>query len=300
MARLLLLLVPLLLAGCDDEKKVGYAPTATPVRLGMLSDDEPVRTEPALAIGTEGERSLRVAIPLRPLSCEALAKAYPKRPEGEFIDLWLRRPLEADGTEGPWSVRSLYLQDHREGRGLITRGAMIDDVLALPDGHKLVGLELAAQDQKRLWTWTGDLVVKDCGRVPRPEPDHPQPELSISLSGQRIPIHGATLRPEAGKLYVRLTRAPHGCNTVFTEGYDFYLDFAFEGEPPRLAFAALQGDAFPADPSGSLGRESFVVESDAPLAGSGDLELTLRGKLELGSYPLVVAGKALVKRCTLP
>lgn len=298
MERRSLWLVLLALAGCDDETKRDAMPTATPPQKGLSIDDAAVATHPALAIGTEGETSLRIVVPLAPLSCEALRAAYPDRPVGEYVDFWLRRPVEADGRPGLWAIRSAFLQDHRAGRGLTTRAALVDDVVAAADGKELRGLELALQDRARLLNWTGNMSVRDCGRAPRPETDRPQPDLDVTIAGETIAIHGATIRPEAGKLYLRFTRAPHACSTVFTEGYDFYLDVALEGDPPRVAFAALQGDVFPGDPAGSKGKESFVVKSEDDLRGTGEIDVTLGGKLGLGDYTVSIEGTAKVLRCT--
>jgi hypothetical protein len=291
-------LLMLALVACDDDAKRGALPTASPPKEGLLVDDTAVTTHPALAIGTEGETSLRVIIPLAPLSCEALVKSYPERPIGEYVEVWLRRPIEADRRPGVWAVRSAFVQDHREGRGLTTRGAMVEDVVVMAGSQRVKGLELALQDRGRLFTHSGDLEVRDCGRAPRPELDRPQTELKLTVAGEPVAVRGASIRPEGGKLHLRLTRAPHACGSIFTEGYDFYLDLVLDEDPLRLAFAALQGDVFPDDPSGSQGKESFVVKSEEDLRGTGEVDVTLAGELGLGQYRIALDGTAKVLRCT--
>lgn len=298
MARRPWLILPLAFGACDKRDPAQALPTASPPQVGLHVDDAPVTTHPALVVGTEGETSMRVTIPLAPLGCDQLLAGYPERPTGEYVDFWLRRPIEPDGSAGPWAVRSAYVKDHRDGRGLTARGAMIDDVVAASGGQELRGLELALQDRKRLFTFSGDLSVKDCGRAPRPEPDRPQGELALSIAGEPVVVRGASIRPEGERLHLRLTRAPHACASVFTEGYDFYLDLALEGEPPRLAFAALQGDVFPDDPSGSKGKEELVIESEGALRGTGEVALRLKGALGLGPYRVTLDGSVTALRCT--
>lgn len=301
----------LLLMACED-KSTKTAPTAAPPRKGLYEGDSKLPHQPALAVGTEGESSWRVTIPtgIGGVDCEGLLGAYPERPRGAAyaIDFWLRQPLETDGQAGPWGIRSCFAYEKDgEGRGMTMRGGLVDDAAKTGERLRVQGLELAVQDQDRHFVYTGDLPVKICGRKKRAEPDRPQPELKLSIADLPIEVHGASLRPEAGKIYLRLTRAPHKCGSVFTEGYDFYLDLALDGAEggdeekppePKVAFAALQGDLFPGDPSGSQGKEAFKVEPSDAMTGTGAVDVRLDGKLELSGYPITMKGKVSALRCT--
>src|SRR5205823_6621701 len=114
----------------------------------------------------------------------------------------------------------------------------LEDVAVTGDALIIKGLELALQDRggerAPVTQYRGDLRVTMCGRVPRKEPDRPQPKLELRIAGRPFEVHGATLRSEGGKHYLRLTRAPHRCDTAITEGYDFYLDLAIAGDPPKV------------------------------------------------------------------
>lgn len=307
----LILSLGLTLGACGD-RGTKTVPTAAPPRKGLYEGDRPLPHKPALAVGTEGETSWRVTIPtgVGGIDCDDLLEAYPERPRGApySIDFWLRQPIESDGQAGPWGIRSCFaFEKDGEGRGMTMRGAMVDDAAQTGQTLKVSGLELAAQDQARHLLYTGDLDVKICGRKARPEEDRPQPELTLTVADLPIEIHGASLRPEAGKIYLRLTRAPHRCGSAFTEGYDFYLDVALDDAKggdeetppaPKIAFASLQGDVFPGDPSGSTGKKDFKVEPKGALTGTGEVEVALDGTLDLSGYPVAMKGKVEALRCT--
>jgi hypothetical protein len=306
-ASLLVLLVSsAVLGGCQDPKKDAppVAPTG-PIE-GLSIDDVAVETGAYLAIGTEGEQAWRVTLATADLSCEQLTKAYPERPEGlagKRIDFWLMQPLLTDGQLGPWTFRSAYVMDPDGERGLTTRGAQLDDVVPTPDGITVKGLELACQDQRAMVMWHGDVQAKSCGRVARKEEGQAQEGLSLKIAGRSFAIRGATVRPQGKNFHLRLSRAPHSCNSIFTEGFDFYLDVVFsggdeEGEQPTLKFASLLGDIFPGDPAGSKGKEAFVLQTAEPVVGEGDVEMTLKGTLDVGGYPTSFDGKVKARRCT--
>jgi hypothetical protein len=290
-----------LCTGCDGAKSHGGdAPTAAPPakprgpHLVIADADAPV--ESMLAVGTEGESAWRVTLGTGKLDCDALRAAYPGRPNGgKQLDFWLSQPVGADGGRTAWAVRGLRFRDARGDRDVTTQGAMVDGVDARPDGLAVAGLELAAREGDRMVGYSGDAAVKTCGRVPRPEPDRPQPELTLEVAGERIAVRGATLRHEGPRRVLRLTRAPHACETIFPEGYDFVVDLVVGGTPerPKLEVASLQGELFPEDPSGAV--VDFEVSStlDAP----GEVELVLRGKLDLRGWPVRLDGKVRALRC---
>ncbi|MEM1034692.1 MAG: hypothetical protein AAGN82_30410 [Myxococcota bacterium] len=294
-------------AACNPTPTAEANPTASaPPRVGLYEGDARLAHGPALAVGTEGESAWRVTIPTGSggVSCASLLEAYPERPEGAdyALDFWLRRPIEPGGEAGPWDIRSCYAYDEDgRGRGLVTRGALLADVDASAETLKLRDLELAVQDRMRHLLYTGDLEVKICGRKPRAEAERPQPELRLTIDGTVIEVRGASIRPVGNKKHLRLTRAPHACGSAFTEGYDFYLDVAIDpagDEGPRVAFAALQGDVFPGDPSGSRGKETFALSADGDLGGTGEVTLSLEGTLDLSGHAVALKGKVNALRCT--
>ena len=90
---------------------------------------------------------------------------------------------------------------------------------------------------------------------------------------------------------------------MFTEGYDFYLDAAFAGgdeedKPMKLEFVSLMGDIFPGDPAGSKGKETFTLEAEEPVVGTGAVEMKVKGKIDVGGYPVTLDGKVAALRCT--
>jgi hypothetical protein len=176
---------------------------------------------------------------------------------------------------------------------------MLDDVLVSGDSVIVKGLEVSLQDRsdKGLVQFQGDLRARHCGRVARKEQDRPQEKLKLSIGREPITVRGASLHPEGKSHYLRLTRAPHACDSAFTEGYDFYLDLALVGDPPKLKLGALLGDVFPDTASGSKGKEAFDVKTDSPLSGTGELRVTLKGALELGGYRVVLDGEVNALRC---
>lgn len=293
------------LGGCDEPKKKPL-PAAPKVIEGLSIGDEPVKAESLLALGTEGESTWRITVASDKVTCAQLIEAYPGRPEGlkgTRVDFWLMQPMEPDGSRGPWSFRSAYISDEEGERGLAASGAGLEGLDAGLDTITVKGLELACQDRKAMVMWNGPLKAKNCGRVPREEEDRPQEDLKLTIAGETIPIHGATVRPQGDKFHLRLTRAPHRCSSVFTEGFDFYLDVAFSGgkekdSPLKLEFASLMGDIFPGDPAGSKGKESFELSAEDVVTGTGEVELTLKGKLDVGGYPVSFDGKVSALRCT--
>ena len=292
--------------GCEDKPDPFALPSSQPPKKGLVIADEEVATSAALAIGTEGETAWRVVVSTTPLSCQALRAAYPERPKakgGKVLDFWLMQPLEADGKRGPWGFRSAFMTDTEGERGLTTRGAMLSDLSENGEHITIKGIDLACQDKQDMIMLSGDLAVESCGRVPRKEDAKEQPELKLEVAGQPLTIRGATVRPQGKDHILRLTRAPHRCSSVFTEGYDFYIDITFEGgtddTPTRLKFVSLLGDVFPGDPAGSKGKESFVLKPEQSVVGTvGDVPIVLEGKLEVGDYPVTFAGKVKAGRCT--
>jgi len=258
-----------------------------------------------MVLGTEGEGALRVIVSTAPLPCAYFTAAYPERPAyraGSQLDFWLMQPVESDGKPGRWSFRSAYFVDVHGGRGLTTRAAMLDDVLVLGDTVTIKGLELALSDGRARseMLWNGDLEAKDCGRVARKETSRPQQELTLTLAGAELAINGATVRPSGDQHFIRLTRAPHDCDSIFTEGYDMYIDLVVKGEPPKLQFASLNGDVFPESPSGSDGIEKLGFVIDGPLGGDGAVKISADGTLGLRGYQLGMKGSFEATRCNLP
>jgi len=287
--------------GCDDNPSNAQVASA-PVKPkhGLTIDDVHIATKAALVTGTEGESALRVTVSTDNLDCDAITGAYPERPasgSGKRLDFWLAQPLETDGSHGPWTFRSAFMTDADGGRGVVTRAAQLDDVIEMPDRVTVKGLEIAGQDHKALLGWQGPLVANNCGRVKRKEEARPQQGLKLSIAGQSFSIHGASVRPQAGQYFLRLTRAPHRCASVFTEGYDFYMDLALKGDPPKVQFAALLGDMFPGDPSGSKGKESFELKAAGRLDEVGDVTIDMSGTLDIGGYVTKVAGEVDARRC---
>jgi hypothetical protein len=292
----------LVLLGCDDKKVEPTAPSAAPAPLkGLVLDDVPVETKALLAIGSSGESAFRVTASSDAIGCDALASAYPDRPPASGairFDFWIMQPLETDGSRGPWSFRSAFITDTEGGRGVVTRGAQVDDVMALPDMISIKGLEIACQDRRALINWIGPLQAKNCGRIKSPEADRPQADFQLSIAGTKFEVHGASVRPEAGQFYLRLTQTPHKCGSIFTEGYDFFLDIALQPEPLKVKFAALLGDIFPGDPSGSKGKDTLKFEADGPLLGEDVVTIDIDGTLDIGGYATTMKGKIEAQRCT--
>jgi hypothetical protein len=290
----------LVLCGCD-EPDTKAAPSATPTpKDGLSIDDGHVQTRATLALGTKGETSWRITLATDAVSCEELARTYPGRPEkapGTRVDFWLRRAMNPDGTFGDWSVRSSYITDGRGGRGMTTRGAMLESVAESKDMVKVTGLDLASSDGTRMVVYTGPVLAHKCERVAPEGQGEVQEELKVTIAGKPYPVRGATIRPVGKRHHLRLTRAPHGCDSVFTEGFDTYVDIALEGDPPKLAFASLQGDAFPDSPSGSKGKESFAVSAEESLDGRSPIDVELKGKLDLTGFAFTVEGKVNALRC---
>jgi len=305
MSRVLLILcVSLSLSsGCKEQEPLPE-PAPTPKSVLMVADKS-VETPVRLAIGTKGESSLRVVLSSAPLTCAKLRKSYPERPasgKAFVLDFWLVRPLEADGKLGDWTFRSAYLEDGEDGRGLAARAALLDGVREGNGKVSIQGLDMALGDGPREILWDGQLDAEDCGRVAREEADRPQPTLTWSIADQPIEVHGASLRPDGPRYLLRFSRAPHNCNTVFTEGYDVYLDLALDGDPPKVVLASLNGDQFPSTPSRSGGLDALRIELDPKsegLDGSGHFKAKIDGDVDLRGYKMKLHGAFEALRCTL-
>jgi hypothetical protein len=269
---------------------------------GWRTDGESFVPAAVLAVGTEGETSWRVTVARSPLDCAALMAAYPEHAPGEGnVDLWFAAPLGIDGKATEWSYRSGYETGAQGGRGLVARGAMLTDLV--DDGSTLLvrGLEIALQargPQGRLLQFDGELRATRCGRVPRKEPARPQHALRLSIGGHVVTVGGATLRTDGDRRYLRLTRAPHRCDSAFTEGYDFYVDLALAGSPPKVVLVALLGDAFPESAAGSRGKEGFVVKAPTLDDSKRDVRIGLSGTLDAGGYTVTFGGEVDALRCT--
>ncbi|MEM9693861.1 MAG: hypothetical protein AAGA56_15040 [Myxococcota bacterium] len=291
----------LLSLGCEDPNRTRAERSALPPPPpGLRVDDITQPVPQALAVGTAGEESLRVVLPLGELRCEDLVATYPERAKAkpETIDFWLRQPWLPKRQKGPWEVRSSYATVGGKPHGLTTRGALMADVQTAPTSLKLIDFDFAAQDRDHLYQWAGDLSVEICGRKARPEEPRPQPDLKLSVSGRPIKAQGVTLRRHGKLMILRLTRAPHECASAITEGYDFYVDIALrDTEPPQLAFASLLGDVFPDEPTGSEGKEGFVVEPKKPLSSQDDIPIEIKGTLDLRGHALTVNGQLTAKPC---
>ncbi|MBM4358988.1 MAG: hypothetical protein FJ096_12860 [Deltaproteobacteria bacterium] len=273
---------------------------------GFRIDGEPFTPAALLAVGTEGESSWRITVARGPLDCEGVVAAYPEHPAGAGnIDLWFSAPLGTDGQATEWSYRSGFeLGDGgTSGRGLVARGAMLKEVVDEGDAVLVRGLEVSLQSRGpngHLVQFDGELRAKRCGRVALKEAPRPQPGLKLTIGGQPVAIGGATLRSEGARRYLRLTRAPHRCDSAFTEGYDFYVDLALGGEPLAVVLVALLGDAFPESATGSRGKESFVVRAPTLADEKRDVRIALKGSLDAGGYAVTFDGDVDALRCTTP
>jgi hypothetical protein len=216
-----------------------------------------------------------------------------------MLDFWLVRPIEQDGQLGDWTFRSAYLEDEDGGRGLAAHAALLEGVRESNGKVRIQGLDVALGDGTRDILWDGDLEAENCGRVDRSEPDRPQKELDWRIADVPVEVHGVSLRPDGGRYVLRFSRAPHNCNTVFTEGYDVYLDLALDGEPPKVVLASLNGDQFPSTPSRSSGLDALRLELDGGLEGSGHLKGKIEGTVDLRGYKIKLGGAFEALRCTL-
>lgn len=291
-------------AGCDRTATTEPPPHTTATARspeGWRIDGEGFQPATVLALGSEGESSWRLTVARTSLGCDDVRRRFPEHAPGpDAIDLWVAHPLAPDGTREGWSYRSAVWTTAQGSRSLVARGAMLEELTEHDDAVIVRGLEIALEERgtnRRLVQFEGDLRATNCGRVRRPEAVRPQPKLVFSVSGQAIPVLGATVRIDAGRRILRLTRAPHRCDSVFTEGFDFYADLAFEGTPPRLVHVALLGDAFPETATGSKGRESFVLRSSNLDAPGGDARLDLHGTIDAGGYAVTVEGTVQAQRC---
>lgn len=270
---------------------------------GFRVDDEPFVPSAILAIGTEGEASWRLTVARKPTTCADLAASYPEHPKDDgALDLWLVEPVGRGDSVEPWAYHSGHELTANGARGLIARAAMLDRVTVGVDRIDVKGLELALQSRgpnPKLYQHNGELVASRCPRVPRPEPARPQPKLTLTIDGKSLTIRGATLRDDGGQLYLRLTRAPHRCDSVVTEGFDFYLDLVLVGSPPKVSHVALVGGAFPESATGSKGNDTFVV--DAPALGAAPRDVTMRvaGNLDAGGYAVAMKGELVATHCVL-
>jgi len=264
--------------------------------------DQPVKHVAALVTGTQGETALRLTLSTAPLSCDSLAASFPGGAvvtNATLLDIWLTQPLEKSGQPGPWSLAGALLTDGKGRRGLTTQGAQVAELSITGQDVHIRGLDLAALDGAtgRTVMWSGDLAASLCPKIARQEADRPQDKLELSVAGTKLPIHGATVHQNGKQHFLRLTRAPHDCATDVAEGFDFYLDLTMQGAPPALQVASLQGAIFPDSPSGSTGRDTFTIEADGPLDGTGVVTLKLAGSLDLRGHATAVKGEVTALRC---
>lgn len=292
---------------CERKEAIQTAASATPssMRHGQSVRAEGERFEPTatFAIGTEGETSWRITLALGPTDCASLRARYPEHAASAgSLDLWFVQPVGVHGERQAWSLRGGYANGLNAGRSLIARGAMVDSVTANETSVLAQKVEFALQEREesgRLYRFDGSLAATNCGRVVRPEVDRPQAKFVLRIGSDAVPIHGASLRVEGTRHYLRLTRAPHRCDSAFTEGYDFYADLALEGAPPRALFVALLGDVFPESATGSKGKESFSVKAQNWNGGTGNVVLDLAGTLDAGGFIVEFQGEVSALRCTV-
>ncbi len=292
--------------GCDrdgDKTTLAVSASAPKAKLhGLSIAGEEVQVKHVFTIGTEGESALRWVLGLGELSCETLRKYYPARPPATHsaLDLVLMQPMGANGKRGHWSFLSAHITDALGSRGLVALAAMVDEVKTTDGKMTASGLELALQDRSgpREVLYSGDVTAIDCGRVKRSERARPQRKLKVRVGAEDLSITGASLRHEAGKYHLRLTRAPHGCNSVFTTGYDMVIDLTLAGDPPELTLASLGGECLPNTPSASLAKQKTTLRVlGSGLTGAGPVTLTLDVNVLLHDYKLSVVGEVQALRC---
>ncbi|MSP23610.1 MAG: hypothetical protein EXR75_00290 [Myxococcales bacterium] len=299
--------------GCGRERDTAAVPsaqnTATAPAHGWTHGGVPIATPTLLAIGAAGESTLRVTMSSGAADCAKLRATFPHHEAlsgATVVDFWLVEPMLPDGRRGPYEFHSARridgTPDATPGRGLVARAALLDELRLEADIVEVVGLELALQDRsdpERLIAHSGDLRAQNCGRVP-PRPTATakrEATLSLTIAAKRFGVEGATLRNNRGQTYLRLSRAPHRCESAMTEGYDVYLDLALAGDPPAVTLATLLGDAMPGAAAGAKGRESFVIRTVGKLADAGPISFVFDGKLEVGGFPIALAGEVAPERC---
>ena len=306
----------LLLGGCKDPGEPAPATGSASPHAGQPKpqsawsyDDKPLQAASSLALGVAGETGLRITLSTAELTCEKLRgellTQVGKAPHVQ-ADLWFSPLQQGDGSLGAWEFRRGYLRDSRSWRGLVAQGAQLSALEQGKDEVVIKGLELALADRDksnpsaplRQLMYSGDLTAKSCGRAPRPEPDRPQEKLSFVLGKSQIPVHGASVKKTGGKYFLRLTRAPHDCDSRFPRGFDIYVDLVLAGEPPKVDFLALQGGGFPDSVTGKKGRESFAVDPQGPLVGTGVVAIGLKGKMSAGDFETAFDGSVEALRCT--
>lgn len=268
---------------------------------GWRVDGVPFEPKSLLAIGTQGESSWRVTVARAETDCAALRAAYPDHSRGVGdLDIWFALPLGEDGKPTEWSYRSAHEVQAAGSRSLVARGAMVNAVIEEDTSVLAKGLELALQGRGAggaLYQFEGELRARQCGRIERPEPRRPQRDLKLTISGRTVEINGATLHDESGRKYLKLTRAPHRCDSALTEGYDFHLDLALDADPAKVVLVALLGDAFPESATGSRGRDTFVVKAPELRSDKREVRIELAGTLDAGGFPVTFEGAVDALRC---
>ncbi|MCA9490201.1 MAG: hypothetical protein KC621_09760 [Myxococcales bacterium] len=274
-------------------------------------DGTPIPIAGAVA-GTAGESAVRVVLGTHPLDCSAAGRGPRTRRDGEReVVLTLAKLfVEPDGRGGYEPGKNLRVSraswsgaraDVRGGGVALAGGiAALSSDVAKRGGRARVAIDyegsFAVGAHKSTLRVRGATALLTCGATPPAGTPRAQPDLTLTVGGQAIAVHGATLVEDHGRTTLRLSSGPAVCpSTLFDAPWDFLITLRGTEKSRQLT---VGGARFPND----IGVLSPNVEmSVAPSAKDSELvDVTVADHGDERALQTHLSGTVHALRCSRP
>lgn len=295
--------------------------TSTQPGLTVVMDGQPIAVRAVNAANySDGE----ITVELRNFDqdCGWLTTASTTRssqPTDLDVTLRLSRFLHPDGTLG-WAVRGVYWHPSREKGSWTKQTEHVSGGDPLPEGLVIdaaagksfdlplaVELEMDDEDlhKKRTLSIKGTAKATGCGDAKLKhdrELPAPQPDASITIAKQALPIRGAALavKRDGSRELVLATG-----EVVCVEGTDYaaakWPDVAIKltwGPDGKAWSASREGRWVPEQGNADFG--TLTATPNRPPGGAKEMTIKLAGQTTIGDYPVALRGKVKAAVCLPP
>jgi len=291
--------------GGDSKEKAATTSTASATTatatartpgLTVMHGDETIVLSHAYVV-SEGTSALTLRLTELPFDCEQVETGIQANlAKGRQVVLLLAHKLMPDGkrkwvlSRGQgYAFGKETLRDDRKKPGAVN--------VATADPRKglsaSVVVELRDDEVPKALRVEGDVLAEGCGIKPssrKSPPEHPQPDLKLTVAGQAFDVKGAKLTLEKDRKVLNLTTAPQDCSFNAAGEIGFSLGLIDKGG----VHAFLRGDAIQnnLNTSGDLAIEAKLG------AKAGDRqEVELSGETTMFDYEVAVSGKVSAVVC---
>lgn len=273
----------------------------------IVVDDSPMEF-PYAWVTSDGGRAFRLVLGNMPIECKDVTKSSWSVREGEKRIQLRFSPWVLPSGALDWHlvevVADAFSESTDKGRADVeVVDASVDGItkvrFALERGPRPAarpGFESPLRDST--FRGGGLVTAKGCGVyrasdvAPRPQP------LVATVGAENVPIQGATIRRQNGRLELRLQNLPLDCKDSGRPG-DLAVEIDLEVDGKTVVGSSVRGDLLRVQGGvASRSLPNYRVEMLAPFVGSGEpLDAEIHGTVDVAGVPVKLEGRVSAIQC---